>query len=138
MLEYMCDRLDIDDPLWGYQLRTAKEGWLQGFVALTTFTTWAPYLRWGLTPAAGVTADDVRDRAVDLDGSLAARLEAQPRYGDPEAEGVIFETIAEVSLLGGIGGGAACLAIALDELPDTHPSCADPSARVEGSERERI
>ena len=20
MLEYFCDRLDVDDPLWGYQL----------------------------------------------------------------------------------------------------------------------
>ena len=68
MLEYMCDRLDIDDPLWGYQLRTKDEGWLQGFAVLTTFTTWAPYLRWdSLAPAAGITADDVRDRAVDVE-----------------------------------------------------------------------
>ena len=75
MLEYLCDRLDVDDPLWGYQLRTSNEGWLQGFVTVTTFTTWAPYLRFDSHAAAsGITADDVRDRAVDVDNVLGAAL----------------------------------------------------------------
>ena len=29
-LEYMADRLDTDDPLRGYMIRTKREGWLQG------------------------------------------------------------------------------------------------------------
>ena len=29
-LEYMADRLDIDDPLFGYMAATRDEGWLQG------------------------------------------------------------------------------------------------------------
>jgi len=121
MLEYLCDRLDVDDPLWGYQLRTQDTGWLQGFVTVTTFTTWAPYLRFdSYAAAAGITADDVRDRRVDVENRLGALLEAQPRRGDPEAEGIIFPSVAEISLLGGLGGGAAVLSIALDELPQAY------------------
>ena len=37
-LEYMGDRLDVDDPLHGYLVVTRKEGWLQGFLTCTTFT----------------------------------------------------------------------------------------------------
>ena len=33
-------RLDTDDPIFGYMVRTKQEGWLQGFITLTTFTTW--------------------------------------------------------------------------------------------------
>jgi hypothetical protein len=59
VLEYILDRLDTDDPLLGYQLRTRKEGWLQGFVTFTTFTTWQTYFRWdSLDPRAGITLDD--------------------------------------------------------------------------------
>ena len=41
-LEYMADRLDTDDPLWGYTARRrgSEAGQLQGFVTVTTFTTW--------------------------------------------------------------------------------------------------
>ncbi|KAJ1461508.1 hypothetical protein M885DRAFT_507551 [Pelagophyceae sp. CCMP2097] len=119
MLEYCADRVSVDDPLFGWQLRRRDEGWLQGFIALTTYTTWAPYLRWdSRAQASGITADDVRDRAVDVANDLAAELEAQPRGGDPETEGVIFPTIAEVSLLGGLGCGAALLALALADLEE--------------------
>jgi hypothetical protein len=34
-LEYMADRLDVDDPLTGYMAFTKAEGWLQGFVTCT-------------------------------------------------------------------------------------------------------
>ena len=34
-LEYMADRLDVDDPLTGYMAFTKEEGWLQGFVTCT-------------------------------------------------------------------------------------------------------
>ena len=36
-LEYMADRLDVDDPLTGYLAFTKNEGWLQGFITCTTF-----------------------------------------------------------------------------------------------------
>ena len=29
-LVYIADRMDIDDPLWGYQVRSGATGWLQG------------------------------------------------------------------------------------------------------------
>ena len=45
-LEYMADRLDVDDPLFGYMVLTRDESWLQGFVTCTTFTTWHRHFRW--------------------------------------------------------------------------------------------
>ena len=45
-LVYIADRMDIDDPLWGYQLRCESTGWLQGFVTCTVFTTWTHYFEW--------------------------------------------------------------------------------------------
>ena len=115
--QFNCLTINIIDPLWGYQLRTSDTGWLQGFVTVTTFTTWAPYLRFDSHAAAsGITADDVRDRAVDVDNVLGAALEAQPRRGDPDNEGVVFPTVAEISLLGGLGGGAAVARMVWREL----------------------
>ena len=29
-VSYLADRLDIDDPLRGYQIRDRKTGWIQG------------------------------------------------------------------------------------------------------------
>ena len=43
---YVAQRLDFDDPLWGYQVRDAKHGWLMGVVTLTTFTTWSADFEW--------------------------------------------------------------------------------------------
>ena len=48
-LEYMADRLDIDDPLHGYLAVAREEGWLQGFVTYTTWTTWHRDFRWDST-----------------------------------------------------------------------------------------
>lgn len=49
-LEYLADRLDTDDPLWGYTIRTRPEvdpiRQMQGFITLTTFTTWVRWFRW--------------------------------------------------------------------------------------------
>lgn len=33
---YIAQRLDYDDPLWGWQVRDASTGWLTGFITLTT------------------------------------------------------------------------------------------------------
>jgi hypothetical protein len=35
-----------DDPMWGWMVRTRDEGWLQGFITVTTFTTWNPWFHW--------------------------------------------------------------------------------------------
>lgn len=60
-LEYMADRLDTDDPIFGYMVRTQREGWLQGFITLTTFTTWHKDFEWNsLVKEAGISDDDKR------------------------------------------------------------------------------
>eukprot|EP00966_Prymnesium_polylepis_P219492 5078057-Prymnesium_polylepis.1 len=43
---YVAQRLDTDDPLWGWQVRDATNGWLQGFITMTTFTTWSADFEW--------------------------------------------------------------------------------------------
>lgn len=48
-LVYIADRMDIDDPLWGYQVRCSRTGWLQGFITVTTFTTWTHFFEWNST-----------------------------------------------------------------------------------------
>jgi hypothetical protein len=55
-LEYVADRLDTDDPLWGYSMRTHREGWLQGYVCVTTFTTWLRWFRWDTLCEASAVA----------------------------------------------------------------------------------
>ena len=53
-LVYIAVRMDIDDPLWGYQVRSSKTGWLQGFITLTVFTTWTHFFEWNsITPPRG-------------------------------------------------------------------------------------
>jgi hypothetical protein len=60
-LEYMADRLDTDDPIMGYMVRTKREGWLQGFITFTTFTTWHKDFEWNsLVKEAGISDDDKR------------------------------------------------------------------------------
>lgn len=44
-LEYIADRLDVDDPCFGYIIRS-KEGYLQGFITVTTFTNWQKNFKW--------------------------------------------------------------------------------------------
>ncbi|CAB9503715.1 expressed unknown protein [Seminavis robusta] len=53
---------------------------------------------------------------VDADGSLAMELEHQPRSGDPFEGGVVFEAVAEISLVGGLGCGEYLLRMALDSI----------------------
>ena len=223
MLKYIADRLDTDDPIWGYQVRTRAEGWLQGFVIVTDFTTWASYFRFdSQAPSNGITADDVEQRVTDyavVDAfeadvadapqnhhddddddddpetasrsvltaaipplapgaagsaaaaaaaartttgtpawprakiptprrcaspcarpwrsdsgpviasttpllerggvNLASLMEEEPRWGEPDVEGVVFHTIAEISLLGALGCGAWLLQLVLQELKAT-------------------
>ena len=126
-LEYIADRIDVDDPLFGFLVRTAKpnsagdvhngkrlmEGMLQGFITITTFTTWQKSFRWDSLHEASFSMDEPElasqvingERLYDADGSLAAELEATVRCGDPWNEGIVWPHIAEISLLGGLGCG---------------------------------
>jgi hypothetical protein len=249
-LVYIADRMDIDDPLWGYQVRSASTGYLQGFITLTVFTTWTHFFEWdslseksgmaaarvanslagrpdpalelleedstvaqlasrvGARPAEivhwnaarfphinstsrilsgtevyvrdpaevdtvqvtkkggetvraiaarlGLAPDDLvrlngqkhphlapgtrlpkgtslssRDRvaepevflptgasrrALDEDGSLAADLQLQARYGDPITTGVVWPRVVEIGLLAGLGCGKVLVRLALEEL----------------------
>jgi len=148
-LEYICDRIDLDDPLDGYVIRTDPDGWMQGFITISTFTSWQRWFRWdSLVDEAGVLAYDTEgrgldalhsmglhtevlgnetnkevqwwmDRVVDADGALSAALNAEIRDGDPDGEGVIWPHVAELSLLGGIGCGSFLVELILEELE--HP-----------------
>ena len=80
LLEYMSDRVDIDDPLGAYMVRTKDEGWLQGFVTYTTFTTWHKDFRWDSLDANAemdVHSGSNKGRVLDLDASLSRKLQAQ-------------------------------------------------------------
>lgn len=113
--DYISDRVDIDDPLHGYQIRHVVGGWLQGFIMWTNFTTWTHFFRWdSLHPQSGIAA--VPGDFVDRHGSLAQELELLPRTGDPLDSGIIFENIAEIGLVGGLGCGEYLLRMALDDI----------------------
>jgi hypothetical protein len=115
--DYIRDRVDIDDPLIGYQLRHRIGGWMQGFIMYTNFTHWSHYFKWdSVHVASGVQAARDGSFQVDIDGSLAAELEKQERSGDPLAGGVVFPSIAEIGLVGGLGCGEYLLRMALDDI----------------------
>jgi hypothetical protein len=115
--DYIRDRVDIDDPLIGYQFRHKTGGWLQGFIMFTNFTNWSHYFKWdSMHEASGVQKAVNGSFKIDADGSLAAELENQERAGDPLAGGVVFPSIAEISLVGGLACGEYLLRMALDEI----------------------
>jgi len=112
---YIRDRIDIDDPLRGYQIRH-KNGWLQGFVMMTTFTTWTHYFKWDSKhPKNGITVNENKIGLFD-DGSMSTILEMQPRSGDPLTGGVIWPNIAEIGLVGALGCGEYLVQMALDDI----------------------
>lgn len=114
--DYIRDRIDIDDPLNGYQIRHRHGGWMQGFILYTTFTTWTYGFRWDSQhPLCGIEKGS-SNPFVDQDGSLALELESLSRSGDPGAGGIVFPAIAEIGLLGGLGCGEYLLRMALDDI----------------------
>lgn len=115
---YVKDRIDIDDPLRGFQIRHKGGGWLQGFILTTTFTTWTHYFRWDSRhPKSGMTSTPSPSQKIKWDdGSLSTELESQPRSGDPVGGGVVWSTIAEISLLGGLGCGQYLLRMAMEDI----------------------
>ena len=144
--EYIADRLDLDDPMHGYIVRDKATGWIQGFVTVTTFTTWQQWFRFdSLADEAGLlmfdqegkgkealhemglhlTDDPAHDaaalnwwnqRIVDADGSLAKALNVELRDGDVNSEGVIWPRVAELSLLGALGCGSWLVQLIIEEL----------------------
>eukprot|EP00960_Hanusia_phi_P064608 765843-Hanusia_phi.AAC.1 len=134
-LEYMADRLDTDDPLWGYVVRSEQGGWMQGFIAATTFTTWHKDFEWNSMAREANISDEekrydaqrklsTRSSVTDLlrlfkwdsSNQLSRELQAQRRAGDPNNEGIIWQRVAEISLLGGLGCGGHLLGLMLEDL----------------------
>jgi hypothetical protein len=128
-LEYIADRLDVDDPCFGYLVRTT-EGMLQGFITVTTFTNWQKSFRWDSSHELAFYYDDSdsedeeveirhqprKERVVDRDGSLARELSQTLRLGDPYNEGIVWPRIAELSLLGALGCGRALVQLVIEQL----------------------
>ena len=120
--EYIRDRIDIDDPLRGFQIRHKYGGWMQGFILTTTFTTWTHYFKWdskhpqsGMVGNTKARVNDPGKPGWDSSGNLARELEKQHRSGDPVA-GVVWHNVAEISLVGGLGCGEYLLRMALDDI----------------------
>ena len=63
----------------------------------------------------GIDRDNLVGVAVD-DGTLTKELESQPRSGDPHGAGVVWPTIAEISLVGALGCGEYLVQMALDDI----------------------
>ena len=90
-----------------------RRGMLQGFISVTTFTTWKSSFRFDSLHDEAFAYDDVvlekemknGLRVYDKDGSLAQELEETVHGGDPYVEGIVYPRIAEISLLGGLGCG---------------------------------
>ena len=111
-LEYIADRLDVDDPISGYFIRTSRrpapppeivtsssatdnhrdvvtpdgsrwvEGMLQGFIVVTTFTNWQKTFRW----------DSMHENAFSYDSEeLAKKMTKGERIHD--ADGSISEEL---------------------------------------------
>lgn len=118
-LEYLADRLDIDDPCFGYCIRTHERvgrrspdflpGMLQGFITVTTFTNWQESFRWDSQHPAAYEFDDSTVRVRDPSGALARELQSTIRCGDIHQEGIVWPRIAEISLLGALGAGKVSL-----------------------------
>jgi len=111
---FIKDRIRIDDPLRGYQIRHAEGGWLQGFLVWTNFTVWTLDFRWDSNhPACGLHLHDVKARSpcvAEDDGTLSKELQALPRgEQDPLDGGIVLKQVAEISLLGGLGCGELLL-----------------------------
>ena len=150
-LEYLADRSDVDDPMWGYMVRDAEKQRLQGFVTVTTFTNYHKSFCWdSLHPAAFEDDDDDDDeqgcehtrghrhgrdqqtntdhsttatqRAIDSNGRLAQELQSSVRAGDIWQEGIVWPRVAEISLLGALGCGRTLLELVLEELTHAVPT----------------
>jgi len=142
-LEYLADRFDVDDPVFGFLVRTAentsrttpnnryndrnerfKAGMLQGFVTVTTFTNYQKSFMWDSHNEAAFALDDEDlasaradgTRKWDSDASLSTGMQATVRCGDIWNEGIVWPRIAEISLLGGLGCGRTLVSLVIEHL----------------------
>ena len=67
-LEYIADRLDVDDPCFGYVIRS-EAGHLQGFITVTTFTNWQKTFRWDSLQEMSFYYDDACEDVPSNDSS---------------------------------------------------------------------
>ena len=115
---YIKERLEYDDPLEGFIVRTKSEPrHVQGFVLATRFTTWRKTFRWVTDePAALITPTDHRLHLTDRNGNLTRELQTCERDDSNPDQGYKYNRICEISLLGGLGCGGALLSRTLSEL----------------------
>jgi len=118
---FIKDRVQIDDPLRGYQIRHAKGGWLQGFLVWTNFTVWTQDFQWDSNhPSSGLLHQDINPDGhsfAEDDGTLSRELQALPRgEQDPLDGGIVMKQVAEISLLGGLGCGELLLRKAIEDI----------------------
>ena len=89
-------------------MRHAEGGWLQGYITVTTFTTWTPEFVWDSKHlhSGMIAAARQKSGSVDRDGSLARALQHDvDAAGDWRAEGRIHARVAELALVSGLGCG---------------------------------
>jgi len=117
-LSFLQDRLETDDPIRGFFIRTEDEQQrLQGFIWYTTFTTWTHWFKWDSTaPRAGLKGSNRHGIRWDKSGELSAELEAQQRSGDPTQEGVIWPRVGEIAVMSGLECGGFLLQLVLEEM----------------------
>eukprot|EP00954_Amorphochlora_amoebiformis_P027360 1385065-Amorphochlora_amoeboformis.AAC.2 len=133
-LEYIADRVDLDDPIWGYMIRTQKEANTLMQIAplvsvehvrpgsrrdrlqrpgylIPSFTSISFHMEIiqgkGLDEQQREHIEWMKSRKIDHSGALAREMKAEIFDGDPKDQGVIWPHIAELSLLGALGCGAA-------------------------------
>ena len=107
-----------------------KEGMLQGFITVTTFTNWQKSFRWDSLHESAFAYDDPRlagamsdgTRKYDRDGTLAEAMQSTVRCGDAWNEGIVWPRIAEISLLGALCCGKSLVQLAIERLEWTPPS----------------
>lgn len=112
---YIEERLEYDNPLRGYVVRSKDRNDLQGFVMACNFMVFRETFRWDSSaPQAGITPADRREHKVD-DSSISTCLADSDIIGNVD-DGLIYGRVAEISLLGGLGCGGALLEKVLDDL----------------------
>ena len=116
--QYIRERIDIDSPLSGFQIRDRFTGYLQGFVTFTTFTTWSLEFMWCSShPQSGmVSCQGKKVKNWDVDNKIGSRLQMCDRGGDPKGNGVVWREIGEISLLGSLGCGDLLMSLAIEKF----------------------
>ncbi|GMH51703.1 hypothetical protein TL16_g01066 [Triparma laevis f. inornata] len=117
--DYIKERLELDDPLFGFTVRDKPSKEMQGFIVTTNFTVWRESFRFDTNiPQAGITQADRKEHLCD-DGTFTDELSEVKRSGDKKGSGIVFNRVAEIGLLGGLGCGAALVEKAISHLEST-------------------